>query len=76
MWNNVVNAWWQLVFYPATDAPRFTKGMIALIAVSVATLFATFIVWYLERRENRNRKRVEGEGEKSATKIVEESGTG
>ena len=51
MWNNVINAWWQLVFYPATDAPRFHKGMIALIAVSVATLIVTWLVWYLERRE-------------------------
>jgi MFS transporter, ACS family, pantothenate transporter len=55
MWNNVVNAWWQLVFYPATDAPRFTKGMIALIVVSVATLGATWLVWYLERREHRQK---------------------
>jgi len=53
MWNNVVNAWWPLVFYPATDAPRFHKGMIAMICVSVATLGATWLVWYLEKRERR-----------------------
>lgn len=53
MWNNVINAWWPLVFYPATDAPRFTKGMWAMIGVSVATLFVTWLVWYLERREKR-----------------------
>ncbi|GLB33663.1 putative MFS general substrate transporter [Lyophyllum shimeji] len=31
MWNNVINAWWPLLFYRATDAPRFKKGMIAMI---------------------------------------------
>lgn len=55
MWNNVVNAWWPLVFYRATDAPRFRKGAIAMLAVCVATLGATWLVWYLERREKRSR---------------------
>ncbi|KAJ8515973.1 hypothetical protein ONZ45_g6660 [Pleurotus djamor] len=51
MWNNVINAWWSIVFYPATDAPKFTKGMYAMIGVAVATLGATALVWVLERRE-------------------------
>ncbi|TCD66946.1 hypothetical protein EIP91_000724 [Steccherinum ochraceum] len=53
MWNNVINAWWPLVFYPATDAPRFTKGMWAMIGVAIATLGVTWLVWDLERREKR-----------------------
>ncbi|KAJ3776541.1 major facilitator superfamily domain-containing protein [Lentinula raphanica] len=53
MWNNVVNAWWSIVFYPATDAPKFTKGMIAMIVICVATLAVTALVWYLERREHK-----------------------
>ncbi|KAI0265164.1 MFS general substrate transporter [Gloeopeniophorella convolvens] len=64
MWNNVVNAWWPLVFYPATDAPRFHKGMIAMLGTCGATLAATALVWALERREWRVRGRagfVEGE---------------
>ncbi|KAL4241411.1 MFS transporter superfamily protein [Abortiporus biennis] len=51
MWNNVINAWWPLVFYPATDAPKFTKGMWAMIGICIATLLVTYLVWYLERRE-------------------------
>jgi len=51
MWNNVVNAWWPLVFYPATDAPKFYKGMWAMIGTCIATLFVTALVWYMERRE-------------------------
>ena len=61
MWNNVVNAWWPLVFYPATDAPRFTKGMWAMIGTCIATLLVTWLVWYLERREKRDKARYERE---------------
>ncbi|KAH9894422.1 MFS general substrate transporter [Cubamyces lactineus] len=61
MWNNVVNAWWPLVFYPATDAPRFTKGMWAMIGTCIATLLVTWLVWYLERREKQDKARRERE---------------
>ena len=53
MMNNAVNAWWPLLFYPATDAPRFRKGMIAMICTCAATLGVTWLVWFLERREWR-----------------------
>lgn len=56
MWNNVINAWWPLVFYPATDAPRFTKGMWAMIGTALATLIATAMVYYLELREKRQKR--------------------
>jgi ACS family pantothenate transporter-like MFS transporter len=58
MWNNVLNAFWPLLFYPATDAPRFTRGMIAMICVSVATLGVTWLVWWGEKREWRKRSSV------------------
>jgi ACS family pantothenate transporter-like MFS transporter len=61
MANNIIHSWWPLLFYRATDAPRFRKGMIALISMSVATLLVTFLVWYLERRELRHRERQEEE---------------
>ncbi|KAM6495703.1 MFS general substrate transporter [Amanita muscaria] len=53
MWNNVVNAWWSIVFYPATDAPKFRNGMIAMLGICAATLMVTFLVWYLEKREKQ-----------------------
>ena len=55
MWNNVINAWWPLLFYAASDAPRFRKGMIAMICTCVATLVVTALVWYLERQERMRR---------------------
>ncbi|KAI3612384.1 pantothenate transporter liz1 [Moniliophthora roreri] len=63
MWNNVINAWWPLLFYKASDAPKFTKGMIAMICVSVATLVVTWFVWYMEKREHRIQKAAEGSEE-------------
>ncbi|KAF9451620.1 MFS general substrate transporter [Macrolepiota fuliginosa MF-IS2] len=56
MWNNVINAWWTIVFYPATDAPRFHKGMIAMLCICGATLGVTYLVYYLERRERRRKR--------------------
>lgn len=56
MWNNVVNSWWSIVLYPATDALKFRKGMIAMICVCVMTLAITWVVYSLERREWRQRK--------------------
>lgn len=55
MWNNAVNAWWPLLFYAAPDAPRFRKGMIAMLGTCAATLAVTALVWGLERREHRLR---------------------
>ena len=55
MWNNAVNAWWSIVFYPATDAPQFRKGMIAMLCACIATLVITWVVYALERREWRHR---------------------
>lgn len=57
MWNNAVNAWWPLLFYAATDAPLFRKGMIAMICICVATLGVTAFVWWLERREHVLKRR-------------------
>ncbi|CCM04842.1 uncharacterized protein FIBRA_07035 [Fibroporia radiculosa] len=62
MWNNAVNAWWPLLFYPATDAPEFRKGMWAMIGTGTATLLVTFFVWFLERRERRRHERLSVEG--------------
>ena len=45
------------MFYPATDAPRFRKGMITMICTCVATLAITFVVYTLERREWRKEGR-------------------
>lgn len=71
MWNNVINAWWPLIFYPATDAPKFRKGMWAMIGTGVATLMVTFFVWYMEQREKRSRLVLEEDDRAIDEKISE-----
>jgi len=70
MWNNVVNAWWSIVFYPATDAPRFHKGMIAMLCISVATLGATYLVYYLEQRQRQQKQKVDTHNSKRQTQDI------
>ncbi|KAK0723524.1 pantothenate transporter [Lasiosphaeria miniovina] len=44
--SNSVNAWWSIVFYGASMAPWFTRGMYAMIAVSVALgVWTAGLVW-------------------------------
>ncbi|KAI0347339.1 MFS general substrate transporter [Trametopsis cervina] len=72
MWNNVINAWWPLVFYPATDAPRFTKGIWAMVGTAVATLLVTALVYALEKREKARVGNVRREdGEEKTTSVGE-----
>ncbi|KAE8256410.1 hypothetical protein A4X13_0g2659 [Tilletia indica] len=55
LFSNVINSWWSLVFYRATDAPRFRKGMIALICVAVATVIITLATRHLDMRDRKRR---------------------
>lgn len=54
MGSNAINAWWSIVFYGANFAPYFTRGMYAMIAVSIAMGFWTgALVWMQVRTEKR-----------------------
>ncbi|KAL2826303.1 major facilitator superfamily domain-containing protein [Aspergillus cavernicola] len=44
MGNNAVNAWWSILFYSADMAPRFTRGMWAMIGCSLALALWTTAV--------------------------------
>ncbi|RHZ57449.1 hypothetical protein CDV55_104632 [Aspergillus turcosus] len=48
MGNNAVNAWWSIIFYSANLAPRFTRGMWAMIGCSIAlVIWASWIVFMM-----------------------------
>jgi ACS family pantothenate transporter-like MFS transporter len=54
MGSNAINAWWSIVFYGANFAPYFTRGMYAMIAVSIAmALWTGALVWMHARAEKR-----------------------
>lgn len=50
MFNNAVNAWWSLLFYAATDAPKFRKGCWAMIATAVSSIFVVCCIRFLQVR--------------------------
>ncbi|KAL2841859.1 major facilitator superfamily domain-containing protein [Aspergillus pseudoustus] len=52
MGNNAVNAWWSIIFYSADLAPRFTRGMWAMIGCSIALVLWTTAVLAQTVREN------------------------
>ncbi|PQE30279.1 Pantothenate transporter liz1 protein [Rutstroemia sp. NJR-2017a WRK4] len=55
--SGAVNAWWSLLFYGADEAPRFGRGMWAMIGVSIGMgVWTTGLVWWLRGKE---RERVE-----------------
>jgi len=54
MGSNAVNAWWSILFYGANFAPYFTRGMWAMIAVSIAmAAWTAALVWMQVRTEKR-----------------------
>ena len=59
MGSNAINAWWSIVFYGANFAPYFTRGMWAMIAVSVAMAGWTGALAWMQRR-SEGRREMEG----------------
>lgn len=55
MGSNAVNAWWIIVFYSADFAPRFVKGMWAMIGCSIALALCTVVITLMMVREKKKR---------------------
>ncbi|KAL4779661.1 major facilitator superfamily domain-containing protein [Aspergillus varians] len=55
--SNAVNAWWIIIFYSANFAPRFTKGMWAMIACSIALAVWTMGITLMTVREEKREER-------------------
>ncbi|KIA75518.1 hypothetical protein HK57_00017 [Aspergillus ustus] len=53
MGSNAVNAWWSILFYSANFAPRFTKGMWAMIGCSIALAIWTLGITVMMVREEK-----------------------
>ncbi|XDG00588.1 hypothetical protein ABKA04_000203 [Annulohypoxylon sp. FPYF3050] len=54
--SNAVNAWWNIIFYGASMAPWFTKGMWAMIAVSILLVIWTAALSYTTSKYEKMRK--------------------
>jgi ACS family pantothenate transporter-like MFS transporter len=60
MGSNAINAWWSIVFYGANFAPYFTRGMYAMIAVSIAMAIWTALLVWMQVRTEKKRELSEG----------------
>ena len=62
--NNAVNAWWSILFYSADLAPRFTRGMWAMLGCSVALVLWTSAVWSMAAREGNRPSNNSSDGQR------------
>ncbi|PMD18874.1 pantothenate transporter-like protein [Hyaloscypha hepaticicola] len=53
--SNAVNAWWSILFYSANFAPKFTKGMWAMIGTSIALVIWTSGLLYIAMKTEKKR---------------------
>lgn len=56
MFSGALNAWWTILFFPATNVPRFEKGCYALIATSIASGIASVLIRVLQNRDLEKKK--------------------
>ncbi|KAI2630839.1 MFS general substrate transporter [Hypoxylon sp. NC1633] len=54
--SNAVNAWWSIIFYGASMAPWFNRGMWAMIAVSILLVIWTAALSYTTTKHERARQ--------------------
>ncbi|KAL4932521.1 putative MFS pantothenate transporter [Aspergillus undulatus] len=59
--NNAVNAWWSILFYSADLAPRFTRGMWAMIGCSVALALWTTAILVQTSRVSKAMPRIQAQ---------------
>lgn len=52
--SNIVNSWWSITFWAATDAPKYRDGWISMLPLAVFVTLVSLAIVYLERREKRN----------------------
>ncbi|GME80345.1 unnamed protein product [Ambrosiozyma monospora] len=53
MFSSVVNSWWSIVFYKATDVPKWRKGCFAMFGTCFATLFIAGTLRFLQLRDQK-----------------------
>ncbi|KAH7136307.1 major facilitator superfamily domain-containing protein [Dactylonectria macrodidyma] len=53
--SNSVNAWWSIIFYGASMAPWFKRGMWAMIASSIVLIFWSAGLSYMVKRNTKRR---------------------
>lgn len=52
MFSGAVNAWWSIVFFPATTTPYFQKGSYALLATAIASAVVSIVIRKFQIRDS------------------------
>ncbi|KEP50422.1 putative MFS pantothenate transporter [Rhizoctonia solani 123E] len=63
LWSNAVNAWWIIIFWPVSSAPRYRRGMISTIPIALVSMGLGWGTHMLDKRASRAEKRPEGSEE-------------
>lgn len=61
MFSNAVNAWWSLLFFGASTAPKYKKGCYAMFATAIASIIVVCMLRYLQTRDEKNFEPMEDE---------------
>ncbi|CAE6456165.1 unnamed protein product [Rhizoctonia solani] len=70
LWSSAVTAWWILIFWPVSSAPRYRRGIIATIPISLVSMF---LGWGTHVLDKRDRRRM---GKSMASSLGDEVGAG
>ena len=73
LWSNVINAFWGITLYPATTAPRFHRGFIAMIVLCFVVVAVTLVVRHYDLRERREKGRLHPEEEVDGQEALREA---
>ncbi|CAE6413867.1 unnamed protein product [Rhizoctonia solani] len=50
LWSNAMGAWWILIFWPVSSAPRYRRGMISTIPIALVSMLLGWVTHVLDER--------------------------
>ncbi|KAG9091646.1 hypothetical protein FS749_016379 [Ceratobasidium sp. UAMH 11750] len=56
LWSNAFTAWWILLIWPVASAPRYRRGMISTIPISIISVLIGWVTQALHKRSMREDK--------------------
>ncbi|KAG9081195.1 hypothetical protein FRC06_005738 [Ceratobasidium sp. 370] len=77
LWSNAFTAWWILLIWPVSSAPRYRRGMISTIPISITSTLLGWVIQVLHRRSMQDKTRRSSESLRSGEERGDaRSGTG
>ncbi|KAG8739956.1 hypothetical protein FRC10_004955 [Ceratobasidium sp. 414] len=56
LWSNAFTAWWIILIWPVSSAPRYRHGMISTIPISIISILIGWVLQVLHKRSTRGNK--------------------